>query len=137
MNINDIIGSEDKLWKITIYLVMSGPENLTKDYQDNFDSFVNVVYKRGNTSCPTHYITTDLSTMLKLGRTDDLKYKTTITPYHEPRIKIDIPIDLRNSEFIMRDGYEYVAFLSDWKDFIRDEDPFIGDQLKQKLESGM
>lgn len=71
---------------IPVYLILNGPEEVSKDYQDNSESYVNVVYNsRHGLRNPVHYITTNLLTLLREDRLEDLKFISDEDPqHHEP-----------------------------------------------------
>lgn len=102
---------------VSVYLKMTGPEEMSKKYQDCPKSFVNVVYKSGSgKNNPTHYITTDLLTLYWCGWMEDLKYLSELDPHHhELRIKIQNPEKIPEEASKLKFPEDtYVAFFSDW-----------------------
>lgn len=116
---------------VSVYLKMTGPEELSKKYQECPKSFVNVVYKsRSGKKNPDHYITTDLLTLYWCDWLEDLKYLSEPDfPHHEPRIKIQqYTEDAFNGVSKLKSpSNTYVAFLSDW---IESENQDIIKELK-------
>ena len=104
----------------SVYLIITGPIELSEKYQDCPWSFVNVVYKstQGSNN-PIHYITTDLRTIIENGWEDDLKYESKEDHrHHEPRPKIKLNYSPESEWIIDLGDNTYVSFLSDWIDYI-------------------
>lgn len=116
-DLEDIVNKDFHLLEeVSVYLKMTGPEDISKKYQDCPKSFVNIVYKsKSGKNNPTHYITTDLLTLYWCGWMEDLKYLSEPDPHHEPRIKIQNPEKIPEEACKLEYPEDtYIAFLSDW-----------------------
>lgn len=104
---------------VTVYLTMTGPEEISKRYQDCPKAYVNVVFKsRQGKRDPHHYITTDLLTLYWCGWIEDLKYLSLPDlSHHELRVKIQDPPQVPDIVSKLKSPPNtYAAFLSDWEE---------------------
>lgn len=94
---------------------MMGPEDVSKKYQDNEESMVNVVFRaRCGKLNAIHYISTTRKVLEENGWMEDLGYESPKDPrYHESRFTIEVDREIRSgylSEFgedIINQLYEY------------------------------